>query len=341
MILFRADGNKEIGTGHIMRCLSLADAFNSLGELSEFVTADDNMKSLINARGYTCNVLRSDFSDMDTEVEALLRLDSFKTAKMIIVDSYYASDDYLYTLSAHKKTAYINDYLTLRPVAVYINYNVFADSGKITNRKEGIKSVEIMGPKYAPLRRDFQDLKAIEIKEVAGNILFLAGGSDPLHVALNFAKEIVKHSDDNHYNIVVGSLSEDLEAIKDIADKSQGRIEVKHNVNDMKSLMTSSDLAVSAAGSTLYELCACGVPTINYILADNQRLISESFRDKGVMLSAGDVRDNPFFYDNLYSMITDLSKDPKKRRELSERAHNLVDGNGARRLAIELEEIIK
>jgi hypothetical protein len=76
-------------------------------------------------------------------------------------------------------------------------------------------------------------------------------------------------------------------------------------------------------------------------VADNQRLISESFRDNGVMLSAGDVRDNPFFYDNLYSMITDLSKDPKKRRELSERAHNLVDGNGARRLGIELEEIIK
>ena len=132
---------------------------------------------------------------------------------------------------------------------------------------------------------------------------------------------------------VVGSLSEDLEAIKDIADDSKGRIEVKHNVCDMKSLMVSSDLAVSAAGSTLYELCACGVPTINYILADNQKLVSESFRDKGVMLSAGDVRDNPLFYENLYSMINDLSKDEKKRRELSERAHCLIDGNGAARLA--------
>ena len=59
------------------------------------------------------------------------------------------------------------------------------------------------------------------------------------------------------------------------------------------------------------------------------------------MLSAGDVRDNPFFYDNLYSMVTDLSKDEKRRRELSESAHSLVDGNGARRLAVELEEIIK
>lgn len=333
MILFRADGNKEIGTGHIMRCLSIADALNSLGETCVFVAADANMKDLINARGYACNILGSDYSNMDLEVNALFRLDSFKSAQMVIVDSYYASDDYLYTLSAHKKTAYINDYLTLRPVAANINYNVFADSDKISNREEGIKSVEIMGPKYAPLRREFQDLKAIEIKEVAGNILFLAGGSDPLHVALNFAKEIMNHLDDNHFNIVVGSLSEDLEAIKDIADDSKGRIEVKHNVCDMKSLMVSSDLAVSAAGSTLYELCACGVPTINYILADNQKLVSESFRDKGVMLSAGDVRDNPLFYENLYSMINDLSKDEKKRRELSERAHCLVDGNGAARLA--------
>ena len=333
MILFRADGNKEIGTGHVMRCLSIADALNSLGETCAFVTADANMKDIINARGYACNILGSDYSDMDREVNALLRLDSFKTAQMVIVDSYYASDDYLYALSAHKKTAFINDYLTLRPATVNINYNVFADSGNFTNKEEGIKSVEIMGPKYAPLRREFQGLKAIDIKEVAGNILFLAGGSDPLHVALNFAKEIVKHSDDNHFNIVVGSLSEDLEAIKDIADDSKGRIEVKHNVSDMKSLMASSDLAVSAAGSTLYELCACGVPTVNYILADNQRLVSESFRDKGVMLSAGDVRDHPLFYENLYSMINDLSKDEKKRRELSERAHCLVDGNGAARLA--------
>ena len=341
MILFRADGNKEIGTGHVMRCLSIADALKNLGETSEFVSADANMKALITGRGYVCNILHTDFSDMDKEIDALLRQETFKTAKMIIVDSYYASDNYLYNLSAHKKTAYINDYLTVRPVDVNINYNVFADSEKVSNREEGIKSVEIMGPKYAPLRQEFQDLNAIDIKEDARNILFLAGGSDPLHVALNFANELMNQSDDNHYNIVVGSLSEDLDAIKDIADRSEGRIEVKHNVSDMKSLMTSSDLAVSAAGSTLYELCACGVPTINYILADNQRLVSESFRDKEVMLSAGDVRNNPFFYNNLYSMITDLSKDEKKRRELSKKAHNLIDGNGARRIAVELEEIIK
>ena len=194
-----------------------------------------------------------------------------------------------------------------------------------------------LGPRYAPLRREFSDCKEIEIKKNVTDILVLTGGSDPYNMAFDLASKLLQRKDRSvSYHFVVGAMSSRLEALKEIENQCDF-IKVHYNVKDMKSLMENCDIAISAAGSTLYELCACGVPVINYVLADNQLLISESFTKKGIMEFAGDVRKTTDFYDGLLSLIADLSGDYNRRRKLSEAAHKLVDGKGASRLA----EIIK
>ena len=103
MILFRADGNGTIGTGHIMRCLSIADGLKRIGEESVFVCADDNMKNLIESRGYRCEVLGTRYDDMESEIESFLKSDFYKESEAIVVDSYYVSDKYFECLRKEKK----------------------------------------------------------------------------------------------------------------------------------------------------------------------------------------------------------------------------------------------
>ena len=101
--------------------------------------------------------------------------------------------------------------------------------------------------------------------------------------------------------------------------------------------MLMCDLAVSAAGSTLYELCACGTPAVTYALADNQLPGADAFHRAGIMISLGDIRadmDNPI--EKIMESIWVLSGDLSKRKEISRRMQGVIDGNGAKRIVEKL-----
>ena len=116
MIIFRADGNKKIGSGHIMRCLSIADALHDKGLDSVFVTADDSVSGLLRERGYKNVVLNLDYRNLEEELELFFSLEALPHSEMVVVDSYYATDYYFKKLSEYKKIAYIDDLLLDRPV---------------------------------------------------------------------------------------------------------------------------------------------------------------------------------------------------------------------------------
>ena len=96
-------------------------------------------------------------------------------------------------------------------------------------------------------------------------------------------------------------------------------------------MMLKADFCVSAAGSTLYELCACGTPTVSYVLADNQIDHASKFSEKHLIPCLGDIRKKTI-EDELQNKII-LFKDYTYRKEISERMQLVVDGNGAIRIA--------
>ena len=111
------------------------------------------------------------------------------------------------------------------------------------------------------------------------------------------------------------------------------------NEQHVADLMKKCDIAVSAAGSTLYELCACGTPTITYVMADNQRAGSEQFEKQGIMLmNIGDCRNGAGFTARLKRAVEELMKDNSNslRLRLSGNMQRVVDGYGAYRIADEL-----
>ena len=100
----------------------------------------------------------------------------------------------------------------------------------------------------------------------------------------------------------------------------------------MSEIMRECDVAVSAAGSTLYELCACGVPTVTYVFADNQINGADEFSRLGLMINAGDIRETNYECDSILYSLRKMIEDSEIRTSISYKMKSVVDGNGAERI---------
>lgn len=330
MILIRADANETIGVGHVMRCLSIAHALSAKGEKVRFVTADHSSDRLIAQGGFQTICLDTEWANMQRELPVLVKLIQSLGPKLLLVDSYYVTERYFATLSSYIPLAYIDD-LNGAPLDVdwLINYNIFSSIFDYS-WYGGTRTKLLLQPQYAPLRDEFRNLPEPTIKSQVTDILVSAGGSDPQGITEQLMDLLCPHWGNIHFHFVVGALNPRKQAIVNSA-KDNAILHI--NARNMSSLMMSCDLAIAAAGSTLYELCACGIPTVTYTLADNQLLAAEQFALDGLMLNAGDCRSRQAFLDAVGNGMDALLTDRERRVVLSRAMRALVDGNGAYRIA--------
>lgn len=329
MIGIRADGNNQIGLGHVMRCLSIADKLKACGEQVIFFMADENAAETVRNRGFEMVCLNSDWNDPDAELVKLLAALRERGITGLLLDGYYFSEDYMRSLKNAVYTAYLDDLCAFHyPVDCIINYSVYA-------KDMPYPSIEgqtlLLGTDYAPLREQFQKDMLPE-KSEKKNILVLSGGTDPYNIAECIPKAILEQKELEEYRItvVIGKY-----AIPCAGLVQNDRVIFMQNVTDMAALMRGATFAVSAGGSTLYELCACKVPTVTYAFVDNQLGNVEKFDALGVMPYAGDLRkDAGKVTEKLIRTLVDFSKQDSKQKE--EKMERLVDGNGAMRVAMAL-----
>lgn len=330
MIIVRADGNSWIGTGHIMRCLSLADAFRERGGEVVFVTAESYFQQLIQSQGYSCTVLGMAYDNMEEELPTFLPLLERERPELVILDSYFVTPGYMKAIKSISKLLYIDDLNAFDyPADAVVNYAVYGPEMPYPQNKE-----YFLGPQYALLRKQFQGLGRRIVREHVENVLVSTGGTDQYHVALRCAEYLQKHPPRENmvFHMVLGTMNQDVAELERIA-RELPFIKLHCQVADMCSLMLQCDMAVSAAGTTLYELCACGVPTVTYVLADNQILNAQSFQKAGLMLYAGDVQGKKQCAEDLFQQVDWLAEDRILRREMAQRMQAMLDGCGAQRLA--------
>lgn len=353
-VLIRADANQNIGMGHIMRCLSLADVALSAGCMVEFLIADDSVSELIQSRGFKATVLDSDYTRMEEE-----KWPQNLQSDLIIVDSYYVTAGYLHQLREKLKPScgkliYIDDILSFPyPVDILVDYNAYSNKAIYDKLYEGAEQPHlILGPTFAPLRSMFRNLPKRIQKEKVENILISTGGADELHMSLKIIQAITSSVRTGYvYHFLIGPMNADKEFIREFAEKVD-YIVIHEDVTDIKSLILSMDLAISAAGSTLYEISACGVPLITYSLADNQIPGGEAFENLGLAVNVGDLR-NPksintalvmsgslhnSAVDRIMKATDTLAYDYKRRCEMGKQMQEMIDGFGADRM---VEEILR
>jgi spore coat polysaccharide biosynthesis predicted glycosyltransferase SpsG len=216
-----------------------------------------------------------------------------------------------------------------------------------------------LGAAYTPLREQFAK-PPYEVRPAVRSILLSTGGTDPYNVTEHLLTRIFDAENsaaapaapagtasgayipdpaantaadlricDCH--ILTSSANSRYDRLLALA-KDNPKIHIHSGVKDMAALMASCDLAVSAGGTTLCELCAVGVPTISYLMAENQRTAVETFAARGLVPYAGDIRD-PSTLDNILTFLTRMSQNVEARKESSHAMRAFLDGLGAERIA--------
>lgn len=336
LILFRADGNPQVGSGHIMRCLSLADAFQDMGQTAVFVTADDCFLDTIQKRGYNSIVLHTEYDHMEDELSVWLPLLRENRPCCILLDSYFVTPDYMTAVKREAPLIYIDDQNAFDyPADVVINYTLYGEGLLYPQNKR-----YLLGPQFALLRREFQNVPRRQISEQVKQVLLSTGGADWEHVAYQCVQYLSNRPTEGIiFHVILGTMNQDAAEIEQLADGCD-YIVLHRNVSDMRSLMLQCDAAISAGGTTLFELCACGLPTVTYVLADNQIMNAAAFEEAGLMLCAGDIRNDSQFAAHIFECLKTLVQDRSLRLRMSRRMQELVDGNGAAHLAKAILEFV-
>lgn len=337
MILFRVDGNEKVGLGHIMRCLSIAQALYDYGSKVCFITSDERCESIIIQKGFECIVLYTDYSEMESEINVFERVIKELKPKIIIIDSYYVTENYLISIRKKAKTVYIDDVLAFAyPVDILINYNIFSsqvDYNQLYKRADILPRF-VLGTHYVPLRKEFLNC-AYRKPEKVNNILISTGGADTYHIAIKLLEYLNDHPERLSaccLKFIVGSVNQDEKKIIELSQKLPN-VDLMLDIKNMKELMCNCDLAVSAAGSTLYELCVCSVPTITYVIADNQSIAAELFDKKNLMINIGDLRNVDNVGELIVNSVYMLKNNLNKRRTLAENAYNHLNKYGSELIA--------
>lgn len=333
-VYFRSDGNETVGTGHIMRCLSIAKALRAEGGECAFVCADDNAAELVSSAGFKHVILNTKWNDLNSETEEFISLIKSEQPHLVVLDTYYVSADYMRAVNGAVPTVYIDDLNAFDyPVSCVVNYNIYADELDYPPNKS-----YLLGTEYAPLREEFRGLQPM-VRDSAADVLLSAGGADSLNLLERILDSFIsdKRLEGLRFHAVIGSLNNHKRQLQLLVRKHLDTIMLHENVADMPKLMQSCDLAVSASGSTLYELCACGVPTATFAFADNQLLGARAFDSKEIMPYAGDFRDSAdVVCERLCDWLADASNNTKRRQQTAKRMAGVVDGAGANRLVEQL-----
>lgn len=375
MVVIRADANSKIGMGHVMRCLSVADALLKCGEEVLFVTADDTPVPLLTKKGIPYRVLHTDYADMEAELPKLWNALSElpqgpgvpeaalpQKNTSILVDSYYVTEKYLAALKKRITTIYMDDiYAFSYPVDMLINYNIYGEEMGYEKDAAFADTKLLLGTEYVPLREEFaagagyaqsrKELSA-ETENVTpaedrlhqtaeqgrtadGGILITTGGSDSFNLAGQLLMEAMKYDalKEKEYHVVSGSLNPHIGELQALAQKHEN-IHIHCNVTNMAELMAESEVALSAGGSTLYELCAMGVPVIAFSFAENQERLVQTFVKRGIAQYGGNYRtDGNKMIQNTIAGLEKLCGDEALKTEYRRKALQLVDGRGAERIA--------
>lgn len=375
LVIIRTDANSNISSGHLMRCLSIADACQRLGMKVWFLVSDKESDSFVSSMlgnlpiastgisqcETACRHLilpNADYRDLEQELSVLPHTLKKMVAQegysydttVFLLDSYFVTPKYFKSLKEVIKTAYIDDLqLFDYPVDLVINYDVIPpDKLSVYEAAYRQSGMHLLGSSYTPLRQQFQNIDYCVRNEV-NDILVTTGGSDPYRICMEIVQRFasgnhsamhkIKNTPLLTLHIIVGKYNEDREVLLELA-KQLPFLQLHENVTDMAALMSCCDLAISASGTTLYELCAVGVPTISFTMADNQLTVADAFAEAGAIPCAGDVRtQKDQVISGILTFMTEMSENIDKRRSAHDAMSRLVDSNGAMRIAKVLQEL--
>ena len=337
-MLIRADSSAKMGTGHIMRCFALAQGWQSKGGKAIFATTCKNEELLarIQNEGFQIAQLKKSYPSSE-DWKMTLEILKEEPETWVVVDGYHFDSAYQlrvkeegYPLMVVDDTNHLHHYYA----DILLNQNI--DSENLSYSCEQ-NSRLLLGTRYVLLRREFLACKERnrEIPQVARKLMVTLGGSDPNNVTLKIIHSLCKIKLSGlQVKVIAGPSHPQISSLHEASSAAPFSIEIVHNAHSMADVMAWADFAISAGGSTCWELAFMGLPFLVIILAENQKAVAEGLENAGAAVNLG-WHDCITPAQLLHSLLI-LAEDADARAELSKRSRTLVDGKGNERVLREL-----
>ncbi|MES2413943.1 MAG: UDP-2,4-diacetamido-2,4,6-trideoxy-beta-L-altropyranose hydrolase [Pseudomonadota bacterium] len=369
-VAFRVDASLQIGSGHVMRCLTLADALAVQGAQCYFLSRElvGNLLALIRQRGYAVDVLpapteptqvgapEGDKSDSrqrhfykgwlgiswEKDAEQTRTLVEKLQPDWLVIDHYALDQRWEDALRPHFKKLMVIDDLADR--AHQCDLLLDQNLGRAPLDYMSLvpaKCKVLTGPRYALLRPEFALLRAYSLQRrqypVIKQLLITMGGVDQSNTTGQVLQALrgCRLPPDCSITVVMGLQASWLEEVRALALDMPWPTEVQVNINDMAQCMADSDLAIGAAGSTSWERCCLGLPTLLVVLADNQRAIAEALQGAGAAKTLNIASAVP----EACEVLSALVADPRALHDMSIAAAHIVDGLGTASLVSHLSAL--
>ena len=347
-IVFRADAGLHIGSGHVMRCLSLAAALRELGGRSHFVCRahDGHLGALVEAQGHALHLLPRGEASADHWLGADWTTDAAQTLQAIdglrpdwlVVDHYGLDARWEQRVGAAAGQCLAIDDLADRPhvAALLLDQSLQSRPGRYAGRLGGART--LLGPRYALLRPEFaarREARAARDGRLR-QLLATAGGIDQTDLLGKVVQAWAGLPDAQRpaLALVVGRDSPNLDALRALAAHHPG-CALHVQTDRMAELIDAADLMVTAAGSVNWERCCLGVPALLYATAPNQADNFVQLARARTAIALGDATALDIV--TLRRTLARLALRPSLLWRLSHRAAALVDGHGALRVAVAMQ----
>ncbi len=335
-LVIRADADSTIGTGHAMRCLALAHAWQDRGGRAVFAsgTRAPAVEKRFKAEGVGVVRMSAPPGSVD-DSHQLIRLAGEIGFPWIVVDGYHFGSDYQRAIKdAGLRLLFIDDngHADHYCADIVLNQNLHACESLYPKRDSSTRL--LLGSDYVLLRREFLNWQGWKrtVREVARKALVTLGGSDPDNVTLTVIRAL-QHVvvEGLEAVVVVGGSNPRFEDLQSAARHSRATIRLERDVANMPEWIAWADVAISAGGTTSWELAFMGLPGLVVVLADNQQPVAERLQAAGVALNLGSYKNlSPF---QIAHALTSLLVAPKRRAQMAQCALKLIDGDGAGRVS--------
>lgn len=357
--IIRADLSVQIGTGHVMRCLTLAGELCERGAEVVFVCRefDGHLLGYIEEKGYivhrlpVSNVqkhniegnlkhaswLGADWQTDARQVEEIIK--GFEILPDWLVVDHYALDERWerYLRPYCKKIMVIDDLADrAHDCDLLLDQNFYQN---LESRYDGLVPLgckKLLGPKYALLRPEFREARK-NLRKRDGHvkrIMIFFGGSDPTNETKKALEAIrMLSKPEIAVDVVVGALNPHRKVIEQIASEMPD-CTCHFNVEDMAVLMAEADLAVGAGGTTVWERCALAIPSLVISVAENQEKTVSDMAESGYLLFLG--RSDGVSVNSLYHALEIVFQSPWFLFSFAQKTWSLVDDKGVDRIAQEI-----
>ena len=324
-ILFRVEATPELGSGHLMRCLALAEKFRQLisNVYITFITSSNAVSEQVKSYDYKLINLPSS----KNMVEEIGYYEKYLKKAIFITDISDISEGYLKTLK--KKVCLLVSIDDSSDTVFYSDILINPNLNPSINHSYSSRTQYYSGAKYIILKKAFEKyaVKKKRLRRGVKSLFICFGGSD----RNNITKKIVNmiREMDVNITVVIGIMYPYYnELVKDI--KEHVNIQIKRNAHNMDELIYDADLAIISGGTLLYETCAIGTPAIVICQNREQNRESEFFAENNATINLG-IFDN-INEDTARNTILKLNSDYGTRQLLSKNAKQLIDGRGADRI---------